>query len=97
MVTALLLLCSFALGITIGLQFAFKFQAIAEDIKTLAKKQSKKNSGVVRPGLGTSMPVAEPSDDSRKSAVVRPRPLRDTQDEDKKAALSSVRNRVNNG
>lgn len=96
MVTALLLLCSFALGITIGLQFAFKLKAIADDIIALAKKQSKKNSGVVRPGLSTSMPVAEPSDDSRKSAVVRPRPQPTDQDE-KNMALSSVRNRVSRG
>lgn len=96
MVTALLLLFSFALGITIGLQLAFKFKAIAEDIKALAKQQTKKNSGVVRPGLSTSMPVADPSDDSRKSAVVRPRPQPTDQDE-KNLALSSVRNRVNRG
>lgn len=100
MVTALLLLFSFTLGLTVGLQINAIQKRISLTVDRLNNRldsiERTKKSGVVRPGLSTSMPVAEPSDDSRKSAVVRPRPQPTDQD-DKNLALSSVRNRVNNG
>lgn len=98
MMAALLLLASFTLGLTVGLQITAIKNNIGKAIEALTNLQNraiKKNTGVVRPGITTSMPAVDAPDNS-KSAVVRPRPPR-TDSDDTNMAIAAVRNRVNHG
>ena len=94
---ALLLLFSFTCGVVVGLATAHRITtAIAEVEARLKKLSYEKRSGVVRPPLaGMPNKGDEIVNTLRKSSVVRPRPPQ-TADDDKKLALSSVRNRANN-
>lgn len=88
------LLASFTLGLSVGLQIKRIVDGLYTTIRDLQHTQHKKNSGVVRPGIGASMPAsADASGSSSKSAVVRPRPPKSDND-DTIATLNTVRSRV---
>ena len=93
MMLALALIISFAAGLTCGLQIKRIADGLYTAIQSLQHTTRAKNTGVVRPGLNLQ-PQALP-DDSRRSAVVRPRPPKPPTD-DTDQALASVRNRTAN-
>lgn len=91
------MLFSFTCGAVVGLAIAHRITAAVADIMVQLKKLGhEKKSGVVRPPLaGAPQRGDEIIDTLRKSSVVRPRPPR-TDDDDRKLALNSVRNRASN-
>lgn len=90
---ALLLLISFAVGLTIGLQIHHIISGLRAAIGAVHKAERKVNTGVVRPGLN-ARPNLE-AETASKSAVVRPKvPVPDPDETNQ--ALESVRNRTAN-
>lgn len=79
-----------------GAHYAYLLKSIkdlAETLITAKQEVRRKNSGVVKPGLNAE-PYREPeADEERKSAVIRPRPPAQPQD-DTNVALQAARNRV---
>lgn len=93
MMLALALIISFAAGLTCGLQIKRIADGLNVALQKVQHVQRVKNSGVVRPNLNLQPDITP--DESRRSAVVRPRPPKpETDDTDQ--ALASVRNRTAN-
>jgi hypothetical protein len=92
MMSALALLISFALGLSIGLQIKRIADGLYTALQAVQKTHRQKNSGVVRPGLNEG--IIPTPDAEHRSAVVRPRIPKEADPNETEAALNSVRNRT---